>query len=91
MPDPQRVFIGGGGTQLRTILTAVLARLKANDRLVISATLLETVAMAQQVLTSHKFQIDLVHLQVSRAAPLGPGHYLKALNPVWLITAWPPE
>ncbi len=89
LPTPQRVFIGGGGRQIGEIIAALLPCLDQGGRVVITATLLETLEQARQVLAQSHWQVDLVHLQVSRAAPLAHGDYLKALNPVWIITAWP--
>ena len=87
LPDPQRVFLGGGGRDLREILQEVSGRLTAGGRLVLTATLLETLETARTVLAAAAWQIDLTQLQVSRARPLAGGNYLQALNPVWIITA----
>ena len=42
LPTPQRVFIGGGGQDLAAILKEVLGRLDQKGRVVLTATLLET-------------------------------------------------
>ena len=89
LPDPQRVFIGGGGPRLADILAAALARLDANGRVVISAARLETLETARHALAQAGWQVEVVQLQVSRSRPLGGDYYLQALNPVWLITGWP--
>ena len=49
LPDPQRVFLGGGGRDLPEILQEVTGRLTAGGRLVLTATLLETLETARTV------------------------------------------
>ncbi len=87
LPDPQRVFLGGGGRDLREILQEVTGRLTTGGRLVLTATLLETLETARTVLAAADWQIDLTQLQVSRSRPLAGGNYLQALNPVWIVAA----
>jgi precorrin-6Y C5,15-methyltransferase (decarboxylating) len=86
LPDPDRVFIGGGGKDMADILQEVLRRLRPQGLVVISATLLETLEVARRVLLQENWLIDVVQLQVSRAQPLSEGSYFKALNPVWIVT-----
>jgi precorrin-6Y C5,15-methyltransferase (decarboxylating) len=88
LPDPQRIFLGGGGRDLREILQEVTGRLTAGGRLVLTATLLESLETARTVLAAAAWQIDLTQLQVSRSRPLAGGNYLQALNPVWIVTAY---
>jgi precorrin-6Y C5,15-methyltransferase (decarboxylating) len=91
LPDPQRVFVGGGGRHLGDLLKAAMARLAPGGKVVLSAALLETLEAARQILTGAGWPLEVVHLQVSRSRPLGEGAYLKALNPVWIISGWKSE
>ncbi len=86
LPAPQRVFVGGGGQNVKEILTAVLGRLERGGRLVLAATLLETLETARSVLTQAGWEVEVVLLQVSRSKPLAGGIFMQALNPVWIIT-----
>jgi precorrin-6Y C5,15-methyltransferase (decarboxylating) len=90
LPDPQRVFVGGGGRQLGDILQAVMARLAPGGKVVLTAALLETLDAARQILGAAGWPLEVVHLQVSRSRPLGEGAYFKALNPVWIISGGRP-
>ena len=90
LPDPDRVFVGGGGQNLEDILTAALLRLKPGGRVVVTATLLETLELARAMLFRLAAEVEVVQLQVSRDRPLGPGAYLQALNPVWIISGAAP-
>jgi precorrin-6Y C5,15-methyltransferase (decarboxylating) len=90
LPAPDRVFIGGGGKYVADILQEALHRLRPQGLVVISAALLETLEEARRVLLQENWLVDVVQLQVSRAQPLSEGSYLKALNPVWIVTGQAP-
>jgi len=89
LPSPQRVFVGGGGRGLPEILREVRRRLGPGGRVVLTATLLQTLEMAQEVLGRAGWEVEVIQLQVSRSRPLGEGTFLQALNPVWIITGCP--
>jgi len=91
LPHPQRVFVGGGGRHLSGILQEVMARLAPGGKVVLTAALLESLETARRRLTDAGWQVEVVHLQVSRSRPLGEGAYLQALNPVWIIRGCHPE
>lgn len=88
LPAPQRVFVGGGGADLGAILQAAMSRLGREGRVVLTATLLETMETARQVLEDAGWEMEVIQLQVSRSRPLAQGAYLQALNPVWIITGF---
>ncbi|MHB8066460.1 MAG: precorrin-6y C5,15-methyltransferase (decarboxylating) subunit CbiE [Desulfobaccales bacterium] len=91
LPDPQRVFIGGGGKDLPGILKAVLGRLDREGRVVVTAALLETLDAARQVISAAGWSLEVVQLQVSRSQPLAGGVFMQALNPVWIVTGYHKE
>ena len=91
LPQPDRVFIGGGGSRLGQILATVLARVRPLGRVVVTATLLTTLKTASDVLQSQGWELEICQVQVNRSRDLGNSMYLQALNPVWIITAWPKE
>jgi precorrin-6Y C5,15-methyltransferase (decarboxylating) len=88
LPAPRRVFIGGGGRDLAEILKTVLGRLQGQGRVVLTATLLETLDTAREVLTQNGWEMEVVQLQVSRSRPLAGGSFMQALNPVWIVTGY---
>lgn len=86
LPYPDRVFVGGGGEGTAGILGEVLGRLKPGGKVVLTATRLETLEAARPIIFQEAAEAEVLQLQVSRSRPLAGGHYLKALNPVWIIS-----
>jgi len=86
LPAPQRVFLGGGGRNMKEILAEVMGRLERGGRVVLTVTLLETLETARSVLTQSGWEVDLTQLQVSRSQPLAGATFMQALNPVWIVT-----
>ena len=91
LPDPQRVFVGGGGEDLGAILKEVIRRLGQDGKVVLTASRLETLETAKGVLEQGGWPVEVTQIQVSRSRPLAGGSYLQALNPVWIVTGRPGE
>jgi precorrin-6B C5,15-methyltransferase / cobalt-precorrin-6B C5,C15-methyltransferase len=83
LPDPDAVFIGGGGDDLETIIDAATARCR--DRIVIALATIERVAPAMGRLEAAGWTATAQLLEVSDLVPLGSGHRLAPRNPVILI------
>ncbi|MER6353990.1 precorrin-6y C5,15-methyltransferase (decarboxylating) subunit CbiE [Streptomyces sp. NPDC001634] len=81
---PDAAFIGGGGRELPSIVTACAAR--ARRAVVIAMAALDRVPAAREALVAAGFSCNGVLLQSSRLAPL-PGDVtrLAATNPVFLL------
>ena len=81
LPDPDAVFVGGGGPQ---VVSACLARRPA--RLVVALATVEQVAPTLAALEADPaYRAEALLLQVSAVAPLGAGHRLVPANPVFLV------
>lgn len=87
LPDPDRVFLGGGLGQSEDVLRACCARLRPGGRITAHAVLLDSVARAQAVFASLGWPVSMQQVQVSQSEPLGPGTRLKGQNPVFVISA----
>ncbi len=85
LPDPDRVFVGGGGADLTEIVTRSAARLPQGGVLVAAVVQLASLASAHQAMADAGLDCKTVQVQVSRAEPLGTDQYFKAQNPVWLL------
>jgi precorrin-6Y C5,15-methyltransferase (decarboxylating) len=83
LPDPDAVFVGGGGSQ---VTEAVAARRPA--RIVVALAALERAAETHAVLRAAGYAVDGALLQAARFAPLpGDVHRLASINPVFVLWA----
>lgn len=80
LPDPDRVFVGGGGPD---VIDAALARLRPGGVLVATHALLDRAAWAWERLG------NLVELSVGRGTPIAGGVHLQGENPVFVT--WGPQ
>ncbi|MEV6649540.1 precorrin-6y C5,15-methyltransferase (decarboxylating) subunit CbiE [Streptomyces sp. NPDC051219] len=84
LADPDAVFIGGGGRELPSIVTACARR--ARRSVVVAMAALDRVPAVRSALSGAGFVAGGVLLQSSRLAPLpGDVHRLAATNPVFLL------
>ncbi|OLB64273.1 MAG: precorrin-6Y C5,15-methyltransferase (decarboxylating) subunit CbiT [Actinobacteria bacterium 13_2_20CM_2_72_6] len=82
LPDPDAVFVGGGGL---AVLDACTARRPA--RLVAAYAAVERVGPALAALDGAGYATEGVQLQANRLAPLPDGsHRLAATNPVYVVS-----
>jgi len=86
LPAPDRVFIGGGGKDLKTIIQAAAAALKPNGIIVINTVLLSSLQIAKKTMNQLGFQTDVVQIQINRGSDMPWGERLEAQNPVWIVT-----
>lgn len=86
LPDPDRVFVGGGGKNITQIIQLAGNRLSMGGVLVINTVLVQTMSLALEALKKMGFKTQFVQLQVAVSSPMPFGERLEALNPVWIIT-----
>jgi len=79
LPDPDAVFVGGGGP---LVVEAVATR--RPQRVVVALATLEHVAPVVAALGG--YAVDTVLLQAQRLTPLGSGHRLVPTNPVFVVS-----
>lgn len=85
LPDPDAVFVGGGGGRLPAILEAVTAR--ARDRIAVALATVERAGPCLEQLRGAGWHADAQLVQIHDLAPLGSGHRLAPRNPVVLVLA----
>ncbi len=90
LPDPHRVFIGGGIGKGNSVLETVTNRLKPDGKLVIHSVLMGSLTRARDYLKDLKWPFSITQLQVSRSKDLAGDHRFEALNPVFIISAKKP-
>ena len=88
LPPPDRVFIGGGGKNLRDIVARSVQLMKPGGRVVAAVVRLESLTMAREAMQQAGLSVRTIHMQVSRGEDLAGEEYLKALNPVYLISGF---
>jgi precorrin-6Y C5,15-methyltransferase (decarboxylating) len=84
LPAPERVFVGGAGENLFPIVESV-SRAMEKGVLVIAAITLETLDEALSSFNVNGFKTEICAASISRGEHVGERHYMKALNPVFLI------
>jgi cobalt-precorrin-6B (C15)-methyltransferase len=88
MPNADAIFIGGGGTNLRTIIQTAHYKLKPNGRIIINAILLETATTAVTELKALGYQdIDITSIAVAKGKQIPSGTMMIARNPITVISA----
>jgi len=86
LPDPDRVFIGGGLGGDDGILQCVLDRIRPGGRLVIHFVLLQSLQRALALLRDKGLDVELGQVQFSRAQALAGDLRFVPLNPVFILT-----
>ena len=88
LPRPDRVFIGGGGRHLKSIITAAAQYLKPGGGIVINTVLIPNVETARATLEGLDFNTEIIQVQINRSRPMPWAERLEALNPVWIISGF---
>jgi precorrin-6Y C5,15-methyltransferase (decarboxylating) len=89
LPDPDAVFVGGGGGQLAAILEHAATRLRPAGRLVVNAATLDTVERVRRCARDAGWPLEVVQVAVGVGVPVGTGLRLAAQNPVFILTLTP--
>jgi precorrin-6Y C5,15-methyltransferase (decarboxylating) len=90
LPDPDRVFIGGGLGQDNAVLEEACRRLKSGGRLVIHCILLDTLFRAKGHLESLGWNFGVTQLSASTTDRLAGDMRFRAQNPVFILWAEKP-
>lgn len=92
LPDPQRVFIGGGlsGDDGDDILGHVCLRLPVGGRVVVSCVLLDSFSLCRRFFEDMGWPVEILQISASEGKSLGGDVHLAAMNPVFLLAAQKP-
>ncbi|MFV0422361.1 precorrin-6y C5,15-methyltransferase (decarboxylating) subunit CbiE [Oleidesulfovibrio sp.] len=91
LPDPDRVFIGGGLGNGDKVLREACARLKPGGRIVTHCVLLGSLNRARELFAEMGWTCEITHVQASAAVPLAGDLRFDAHNPVFILAAQRPE
>ncbi len=85
LPDPDRIFIGGGGVNLVPIIKEGAKRLLSRGRIVINTVLLKNMASSLEILEELGFETEIIQMQINYGHKMPWNQMLKSHNPVWII------
>jgi precorrin-6Y C5,15-methyltransferase (decarboxylating) len=85
LPQPDRIFIGGGGKHLRDIIKAAAGYLRPQGIMVINTVLIPNLQVAISTLNQHQFETDVIQIQINFSQEMPWAERLEAQNPVWII------
>ena len=86
LPEPDRIFIGGGGKDLKEIIANAAEYLDPNGIMVINTVLLQNCEIGRETLTKLGYKTDTTQIQVNRSRKMPWGERFEAQNPVWIIS-----
>ena len=86
LPRPDRIFIGGGGKQLKSIISAAAQYLQPKGVMVINTVLIPNAEAARATLEKLGFTTEVIQVQINRSREMPWAERLEALNPVWIIS-----
>ncbi len=89
LPDPDRIFLGGGLSRSPHILPAAAARLRPHGRIVVAATLLDTLEQTRAFFAANHWPHQTIHIQAATETPLATHTRLTPDNPVFLVVGEP--
>lgn len=87
-PDPDAIFIGGSGGELRELIRICCVRLRPGGRFVINAATIETLTDSCRALKEEGFEARVTLIQISRSKPILDMTRFEGLNPVYVITGF---
>lgn len=92
LPDPQRVFIGGGlsGDDGDDILGHVCLRLPVGGRVVVSCVLLDSFSLCRRFFEDMGWPVEILQIAAAEGRSLGGDVHLAGMNPVFLLAAQKP-
>lgn len=86
-PDPDRVFIGGTGGDIETLLSLCVERLKTDGRIILNAATIETLYQAMDIFASLDCEVHVTMAHIARSKKILHMTRFEGLNPVYIVTA----
>ena len=87
LPDPDRVFLGGTGKELKQILDEIERR-KKRVYIVMTAVTLETLGEAIGIFAEREYEeYEISQIIAGRGKEIGAYHVMEMNNPVYILSA----
>jgi len=87
LPDPDAVFIGGSGGELKAILEVVMARLRPSGHLVVNLATFEHLSEAVDYLRQAAWVWECSMVNIAHTQKIFDMTRFAAVNPVFVLTA----
>jgi precorrin-6B C5,15-methyltransferase / cobalt-precorrin-6B C5,C15-methyltransferase len=91
LPDPDKIFLGGGLAGKSEILPEILGRLRPGGRLVANCALLGSLSKVKQCLESMGWPLSVTLVQAAQSRELAGDLHMEAVNPIFVVAADKPE
>ena len=88
-PSPDRIFIGGSGNKLESILNLCQQRIAKQGRIVLAIATLENLNQALTWFKKRQWQSKILQAQLAKSLPIAQLTRFNPMNPVYLVTAYP--
>jgi precorrin-6Y C5,15-methyltransferase (decarboxylating) len=85
LPDPDAVFIAGGGREVTRIAEAVYSRLRPNGRLVVNAVSIDHVSELREAMTRHSRSVQVWMINLARGTDQLDRLTFEPLKPSFLL------
>lgn len=86
-PNPDAVFLGGTGGNMKDLLATIAGRLNEGGRIVLNAATIENLAKAVETFKELGLTVSIIQAQISRSKPILNMTRFVPLNPIYIITA----
>ena len=83
LPDPDKVFLGGGLAGKSDILPEILDRLRPGGRIVAHCALLGSLNKVKQCLESMGWSLSVTLVQAAQSGELAGDLHMEAVNPIF--------
>ncbi len=90
LPEPDRIFIGGGTGHGINVLEQALERLKPGGNIVLHLVLMGSLERARNFLLDLGWPVNITQVQICRSESLAGDQRFEALNPVFILSASKP-
>lgn len=86
-PNPDAIFIGGTGGNMKELLKVCCERLNDGGRIVLNAATIENLYKALECFKELNFKTNILHAQLAHNKPILGMNRFTPLNPIYIITA----
>lgn len=86
LPDPDRVFVGGSGGALASVISQAAARLAAGGRIVANGVTAQTVRLAPQFMAAAGLRVTVSRISCERNDLPASGEPPRVFHPISIVT-----